>query len=57
MGCGNDTNLNIRIPIITISKSGGEELKKSMANGAKGNSPLYYLVRMSNIIERGYLAL
>ncbi|KAK4387965.1 Signal peptide peptidase-like 3 [Sesamum angolense] len=35
MGCGNDTNLNITIPVITISKSGGEELKKSMDGGAK----------------------
>ncbi|XP_047964992.1 signal peptide peptidase-like 3 [Salvia hispanica] len=38
MSCGNDTTLNITIPVITISKSGGEELKKSMANGGKGIS-------------------
>ncbi|KAK6145751.1 hypothetical protein DH2020_019620 [Rehmannia glutinosa] len=35
MGCGNETSLNITIPVITISKSGGEELKKSMDGGAK----------------------
>ncbi|KAL0368625.1 UNVERIFIED_CONTAM: Signal peptide peptidase-like 3 [Sesamum calycinum] len=35
MGCGNDTNLNITIPVITISNSGGEELKKSMDGGRK----------------------
>ena len=46
MSCGNDTTLNITIPVITISKSGGEELKKSMANGGKGNTFLYALVRI-----------
>lgn len=40
MGCGNNTNLNIRIPVITISKSGGEDLKKSMTGGMKGKSLL-----------------
>ncbi|XP_042040299.1 signal peptide peptidase-like 3 [Salvia splendens] len=41
MSCGNDTTLNITIPVITISKSGGEELKKSMANGGKVELLLY----------------
>ncbi|KAL0366701.1 UNVERIFIED_CONTAM: Signal peptide peptidase-like 3 [Sesamum radiatum] len=41
MGCGNDTNLNITIPVITISKSGGEEIKKSMDGGAKVELLLY----------------
>lgn len=41
MGCGNDTTFNITIPVITISKSGGVEIKKSMASGAEGNFPLY----------------
>ncbi|KAK4421563.1 Signal peptide peptidase-like 3 [Sesamum alatum] len=41
MGCGNDTNLNITIPVITISKSGGDELKKSMDDGAKVELLLY----------------
>ncbi|EYU32730.1 hypothetical protein ABFS82_14G040000 [Erythranthe guttata] len=41
MGCGNETNLNITIPVITISKSGGEELKKSMDGGAKVELLLY----------------
>ncbi|KAL6503605.1 Signal peptide peptidase-like 3 [Orobanche gracilis] len=45
MGCGNDTSLNITIPVITISKSGGEELKKSIDGGAKGKShcPTYVI--------------
>ena len=46
MACGNDTTLNISIPVITISKSGGDELKKSMANGRKGDTPLYDLMRI-----------
>ncbi|KAI3459719.1 hypothetical protein Pfo_016382 [Paulownia fortunei] len=41
MGCGNDTTLDITIPVITISKSGGEELKKSMDGGAKVELLLY----------------
>lgn len=46
MGCGNDTNLKITIPVITISKSGGEELKKSMEGGAKGEFPSCISVKM-----------
>lgn len=46
MGCGNDTTFNVMIPVITISKSGGDELKKSMASGAEGNSPLFNLVKI-----------
>ncbi|KAL3619923.1 Signal peptide peptidase-like 3 [Castilleja foliolosa] len=41
MGCGNDTSLNITIPVITISKSGGEELKKFIDGGAKVELLLY----------------
>lgn len=41
MGCGNNTNLNIRIPVITISKSGGEDLKKSMTGGMKVELLIY----------------
>ncbi|KAH6795489.1 hypothetical protein C2S51_036475 [Perilla frutescens var. frutescens] len=41
MGCGNDTQLNITIPVITISKSGGDELQKSMASGVKVELLLY----------------
>ncbi|KAL0382847.1 UNVERIFIED_CONTAM: Signal peptide peptidase-like 2 [Sesamum calycinum] len=35
MLCGNDTSLNIKIPVVTISKSVGETLTKSMAGGVK----------------------
>ncbi|CAA0819893.1 Signal peptide peptidase-like 3 [Striga hermonthica] len=41
MGCGNDTSLNITIPVITISKSGGVELKKSIDGGEKVELLLY----------------
>ncbi|PIN17943.1 Mannosyl-oligosaccharide 1,2-alpha-mannosidase [Handroanthus impetiginosus] len=41
MGCSNDTALNISIPVITISESGGEELNKSMADGMKVELLLY----------------
>ncbi|KAG8375978.1 hypothetical protein BUALT_Bualt09G0015300 [Buddleja alternifolia] len=41
MGCGNDTNLNITIPVITISKSGGDDLKKLMDGGLKVELLLY----------------
>ncbi|EPS62285.1 hypothetical protein M569_12504, partial [Genlisea aurea] len=36
MGCGNDTNVDIGIPVVTISNSGGDEINKSMAEGKKG---------------------
>lgn len=37
MVCSNsDTALNISIPVIMISKSGGEALNKSMGDGQKG---------------------
>ncbi|XP_051118326.1 signal peptide peptidase-like 2 isoform X2 [Andrographis paniculata] len=41
MGCDNDTDLNITIPVVMISKSGGEELKKAMDAGAKVELLLY----------------
>ncbi|KAL2485423.1 Signal peptide peptidase-like 3 [Abeliophyllum distichum] len=42
MGCpGNDTTLNITIPVVMVSKSGGEELNKSMTGGAKVELLLY----------------
>ncbi|KAK4489124.1 hypothetical protein RD792_004918 [Penstemon davidsonii] len=42
MGCANnDTALNITIPVVMISKLGGEELNKSMARGVKVELLLY----------------
>ncbi|KAL8506576.1 hypothetical protein ACS0TY_017462 [Phlomoides rotata] len=41
MGCGNHTNVNITIPVITISKSRGEELQKYVDGGAKVELLLY----------------
>jgi len=44
MGCpGNDTTLNITIPVVMVSKSGGEELNKSMTGGEKGRSSHLFL--------------
>ncbi|XP_022846416.1 signal peptide peptidase-like 3 [Olea europaea var. sylvestris] len=42
MGCPeNDTALNITIPVVMVSKSGGEEINKSMAGGEKVELLLY----------------
>ncbi|GFQ06676.1 signal peptide peptidase-like 2 [Phtheirospermum japonicum] len=41
MGCGNETSLNITIPVITISKTGEEELKNYLDGGAKVELLLY----------------
>ncbi|XP_057794251.1 signal peptide peptidase-like 5 isoform X2 [Salvia miltiorrhiza] len=35
MGCANSTKLNIKIPVIAISKSAGQDLKKSITDGMK----------------------
>lgn len=41
MGCANDTEIPvIKIPVIAISKSGGEELNRSMTDGVKGKALL-----------------
>jgi hypothetical protein len=34
----NDTAQNVSIPVVMISKSGGEALNKSMADGQKGDT-------------------
>lgn len=36
MRCANNTKLNIKIPVITISKTGGQELNKSIIDGMRG---------------------
>lgn len=36
MSCANNTELNIQIPVITISKTEGHELNKSITNGMRG---------------------
>ena len=37
MGCSkNDTDLNIRIPVVMIQRSGGDILNKSMGDGKTG---------------------
>ncbi|EPS67149.1 hypothetical protein M569_07625, partial [Genlisea aurea] len=41
MACGNETSFDISIPVIIISKSSGEELKKFMDKGAKVELLLY----------------
>ncbi|KAK4420121.1 Signal peptide peptidase-like 3 [Sesamum alatum] len=41
MTCGNDTSLNIKIPVVTMSKSVGETLTKSMAGGVKVELLIY----------------
>ncbi|CAI9778235.1 unnamed protein product [Fraxinus pennsylvanica] len=42
MGCPeNETTLNITIPVVMVSKSGGEEINKSMAGGEKVELLLY----------------
>ncbi|KAL8490296.1 hypothetical protein ACS0TY_025992 [Phlomoides rotata] len=41
MNCGDDTDVNINIPVIMISKTGGEELKRSITDGKKVELLIY----------------
>ncbi|KAH6836247.1 SIGNAL PEPTIDE PEPTIDASE-LIKE 3 [Perilla frutescens var. hirtella] len=41
MGCVNNPKVNIKIPVITISKSGGEDIKKSLTAGKKVELLIY----------------
>lgn len=54
MGCPeNDTALNITIPVVMVSKSGGEEINKSMAGGEKGRpSYLILYVGIKGLVEQ-----
>lgn len=40
----NDTSLNVTIPVVMIPKSAGENLRKSLANGERGELSFLYLV-------------
>lgn len=40
MHCGDVSDVNIKIPVIMISKTAGEELNRSIIDGKKGNSLL-----------------
>ena len=40
MSCSQNTTLDIDIPVVMISKLGGEALNKSLSGGGKGNNEL-----------------
>lgn len=45
MNCvGNVTEVDITIPVVMISKSGGDEIDKAMASREKGRSSSYNFV-------------